>query len=62
MLTPSVAMVISTVNQSNWKDFVADVGRNRPGVPRIVTAAMRGYLHCVGGLLWLQEHLFFAGS
>lgn len=59
LLDPSIAMVISTVNKSNWKDFVADVGRNRPGVPTIATAAMRGYLHCAGVILSVQEYLGF---
>lgn len=62
MLTPSVAMVISTVNRSNWRDFVADVGRNRPSVPKIATVAMRGYLHCVGLLLSVKEELLGALS
>ena len=59
MLTPSVAVVISTVNAANWRDFARDIGRNRPGVPVLVTAALRAYLAVTGALLTAKERMFF---
>ena len=59
MLTPSVAVVISTVNGANWRDFSADIGRNRAGVPMLVTAALRAYLAVAGALLTAKERMFF---
>jgi hypothetical protein len=57
MLTPSIAMVISTVNASNWQEFADDLGRQREGVPRPVTAALRAYLSVLGAFLTAQERL-----
>ncbi len=57
ILSPSIAMVISTVNASNWRAFVKDVGRTRPGIPRAMTAALRAYLSVVGLTLSVQEQL-----
>ena len=59
MLTPSVAVVISAVNRANWHDFSADIGRNRAGVPVLVTAALRAYLAVAGALLTAKERMFF---
>lgn len=58
LLTPSIAMVISTINAANWADFVADISRPRQGVPAPAAALLRGYLHCVGVILTIQERLF----
>lgn len=60
MLTPSVAVVISTVNAANWHDFSHDIGRDRPGVPWPATAALRAYLSVVGALLTAKERMFFS--
>ncbi len=42
MLTPSVAVVISTVNGRNWDEFSHDMGRDRPGVPWPATSCIAG--------------------
>ena len=59
MLTPSIAVVISTVNGSNWNQFRDDLGRDRPDVPRIVTGALRAYLAVLGVVLTAKERMFF---
>ncbi len=59
MLTPSIAVVISTVNGSNWDQFMDDLGRDRPGVPRLATRALRAYLAVLGVALTAKERLFF---
>jgi hypothetical protein len=58
ILSPSIAMVISTANASNWSAYADDLARPRAGVPRLFTAAMRSYLGVTGGMLSLQEALF----
>jgi hypothetical protein len=55
MLSPSIAMVISTVNASNWKEFSDDLGRDRPGVPKLVTSGLRAYLSMLGVVLSVKE-------
>ena len=62
LFSPSIAMVISTINGSNWDAFADDLGRRRPGVPRIVTSALRAYLSLAGVLLDIKEQLFFLGA
>lgn len=57
ILSPSIAMVISTANASNWNAYADDLARPRPGVPRVITSAMRAYLSVTGGLLSAQERL-----
>jgi histone arginine demethylase JMJD6 len=60
--SPSIAMVISTINGSNWDAFADDIGRPRPGVPRIATSALRAYLSLAGALLTVKEQLFFRSA
>jgi hypothetical protein len=59
ILSPSIAMVISTINASNWNAFADDLARPRSGLPRIVTTALRMYLSMVGWFLSTKERLFF---
>lgn len=62
ILSPSIAMVISTVGASNWNAYADDLARPRPGVPRPVTAALRLYLSMVGHVLSAKERLFFRSA
>jgi hypothetical protein len=57
ILSPSIAMVISTVNRSNWRAFCRDRSAPRPGVPAVMGWALAGYLAAVGAWLDLQERL-----
>jgi hypothetical protein len=58
ILSPSIAMVISTVNGSNWKAFADDIGRHRKGVPRVLTSAFRAYLSLAGVVLSAKERIW----
>jgi hypothetical protein len=62
ILSPSIAMVISTVGASNWAAYADDIARPRQGVPTAVTAALRTYLSMVGLVLSAKERLFFQGA
>lgn len=55
ILSPSIAMVISTVNASNWQAFRRDRSAARPGVSTVKGWAIGAYLGAVGLLLDVQE-------
>ena len=59
ILSPSIAMVISTINASNWDAFADDFTRPRNGIPQPVMSALRVYLSLVGVVLSAKERLFF---
>ena len=59
ILSPSIAMVISTINASNWDAFADDFTRPRTGIPQPVMSALRVYLSLVGVVLSAKERLFF---
>ena len=59
ILSPSIAMVISTVGASNWDAYADDLARPRQGVPSPVTAALRAYLSMVGVVLSAKERLLY---
>lgn len=58
ILSPSIAMVISTVNASNWNAYADDLARPRPGVPAPVTSALRAGMSVLGGVMTATERLF----
>lgn len=62
LFSPSIAMVISTINGSNWNAFADDLSRPRPGVPRLANSALRAYLSVAGALLTVKEQLFFRSA
>lgn len=57
ILSPSIAMVISTVNASNWRAFRRDRGARRPGVSAAKAVAVSAYLGAVGAWLDVRERL-----
>lgn len=57
ILSPSIAMVISTVNASNWPAFRRDRSTPRPGVSAAKAWAVGAYLGVVGAWLDVQERL-----
>lgn len=57
ILSPSIAMVISTVNGSNWRAFRRDRSATRPGVSAAKGWAIGAYLAAVGLVLDVQERL-----
>lgn len=57
-LTPSIAMVTSTVDATNWQMFVHDVAsRPRGGLSRVVSPLLRSYFAVVGAALSAKERL-----
>ena len=58
ILSPSIAMVISTVNRSNWRAFSRDRSAPRPGLPAWKARGIAMYLAAVGGLLTVQERVW----
>jgi histone arginine demethylase JMJD6 len=57
ILSPSIAMVISTANASNWRAFRRDRSTPRPGVSAAKAWAVGVYLDAVGAWLDVKERL-----
>lgn len=57
ILSPSIAMVISTLHRSNYAGFRRDRAARRPGVSAAKSLAINAYLAAVGVVLDVQESL-----
>lgn len=57
ILTPSIAMVISTLHKTNYAAFRRDRSARRPGVSAAKSLAINAYLAAAGMVLDVQESL-----